>query len=89
MSHFLISTMPELGHVYPAKPIATALLAPGHQVTWHTGPGAAEVVRSAPVTGGWLVRACDRRWARGWAAAWTAQVTTGVLRPPPRLERRH
>ncbi len=28
MAKFLISTMPETGHIYPALPIATALAAP-------------------------------------------------------------
>ncbi|GAA1665988.1 glycosyltransferase [Fodinicola feengrottensis] len=44
MAKFLISTMPETGHIYPALPIATALAARGHQVRWHTGPDFADKV---------------------------------------------
>src|SRR6266508_4235440 len=42
MSRFLIATMPAAGHVYPAVPVATALVERGHEVVWHTGPGYAE-----------------------------------------------
>jgi UDP:flavonoid glycosyltransferase YjiC (YdhE family) len=37
MARFLISTMPAAGHVHPAVPVASALVARGHDVTWHTG----------------------------------------------------
>ncbi|GAA2411570.1 glycosyltransferase [Actinomadura vinacea] len=46
MSNFLISTMPESGHVNPALPIAAALTARGHRVRWHTGPEYAETVEA-------------------------------------------
>jgi UDP:flavonoid glycosyltransferase YjiC (YdhE family) len=45
MAKFLISTMPETGHVFPALPIAAALARRDHQVWWHTGPDFAEKVR--------------------------------------------
>jgi UDP:flavonoid glycosyltransferase YjiC (YdhE family) len=47
MAKFLISTMPETGHVYPALPIAAALTARGNEVCWHTGPDFADKVRQA------------------------------------------
>jgi MGT family glycosyltransferase len=45
MSRFLISTMPAAGHVQPALPVASALVARGHEVVWHSGPEYAESVR--------------------------------------------
>ncbi|HEV8559572.1 MAG TPA: nucleotide disphospho-sugar-binding domain-containing protein [Actinophytocola sp.] len=53
MSHFLVATMPEPGHVHPAVPVVTALLARGHRVTWHSGPEAETVIRN---TGAQFVR---------------------------------
>lgn len=44
MSRFLISTVPATGHVHPALPVASALVARGHDVLWHTGPEYAETV---------------------------------------------
>jgi len=50
MSRFLIATMPAAGHVHPAVPVATALIARGHQVVWHTGPEYAAAVRGTGAT---------------------------------------
>lgn len=50
MANFLISTMPETGHVYPALPIAAALVRRGHDVRWHTGADFAERVRRSGAT---------------------------------------
>jgi MGT family glycosyltransferase len=46
VSHFLISSMPAAGHVSPAIPVATSLVARGHRVTWHTGPAFAAAVEA-------------------------------------------
>ncbi|MBE1530506.1 glycosyltransferase [Actinomadura algeriensis] len=46
MSNFLISTMPESGHVNPMLPIAAALAARGHRVRWHTGAEYRETVEA-------------------------------------------
>ncbi|MCU0567746.1 MAG: glycosyltransferase [Oculatellaceae cyanobacterium Prado106] len=37
MARFLIATIPVVGHVSPAKPIARQLIDRGHQVWWYTG----------------------------------------------------
>ena len=37
MAKFLITTMPAIGHVNPALPLATELVKRGHEVVWHTG----------------------------------------------------
>lgn len=41
---FLISTMPEAGHVHPVLPISAALVERGHRVLWHTWPDWAAAV---------------------------------------------
>src|SRR4051812_36685987 len=46
MLRCLISTMPAAGHVAPAIPVATALVARGHEVVWHTGPEFAAAVEA-------------------------------------------
>jgi UDP:flavonoid glycosyltransferase YjiC (YdhE family) len=50
MSRFLIATMPAAGHVHPAVPVATTLVARGHQVLWHTGPEYAGTVERTGAT---------------------------------------
>lgn len=39
MARFLICTLPVIGHVNPALPIARKLVERGHQVWWYTGVG--------------------------------------------------
>jgi UDP:flavonoid glycosyltransferase YjiC (YdhE family) len=46
MAHFLISTMPAVGHVNPVLLTAAKLVERGHQVWWHTGPDAARKVEA-------------------------------------------
>jgi len=50
VSSFLISTMPAAGHVHPAVPVATSLVARGHRVVWHTGTGYAPAVERTGAT---------------------------------------
>lgn len=37
MSHILLGTMPNTGHVRPGLELARSLVAAGHEVTWYTG----------------------------------------------------
>ena len=46
MSSYLLVTMPLTGHVLPALPIARALVAKGHRVSWYTGSKFRERVES-------------------------------------------
>jgi MGT family glycosyltransferase len=50
MSRYLISTMPAAGHVNPALPVASELVARGHEVVWHTGPDYAKAVERTGAT---------------------------------------
>ena len=50
MANFLISTMPESGHVNPALPVAAALVRRGHSVLWHSGLGARRAIESTGAT---------------------------------------
>jgi UDP:flavonoid glycosyltransferase YjiC (YdhE family) len=47
MSRFLVSTMPNAGHVHPAVPVVTELVARGHEVLWHTGREYTQTVEQA------------------------------------------
>ena len=46
MTAYLISTMPAAGHVAPFLPLASRLVADGHEVVWHTGTAYADRVRA-------------------------------------------
>ena len=37
MARFLIGTIPAVGHVNPALPVACSLVKRGHEVWWYTG----------------------------------------------------
>lgn len=50
MSTFLISTMPEPGHVNPARPVAAELVRRGHRVLWHTGRAFRSTVEATGAT---------------------------------------
>ena len=46
MSHILFCSNPFSGHVRPGLPIATELVARGHEVSWYTGSRFARLVES-------------------------------------------
>jgi UDP:flavonoid glycosyltransferase YjiC (YdhE family) len=46
MTAYLISTMPAAGHVAPFVPLASRLVADGHEVVWHTGAAYADRVHA-------------------------------------------
>lgn len=57
MARFLIGTIPLVGHVTPALPIAQELVNRGHEVCWYTGSAFQAKVEStgahfAPITSG-------------------------------------
>ena len=57
MARFLIGTIPVVGHVSPALPIARELVNRGHEVCWYTGSAfqakvEATGARFAPITSG-------------------------------------
>lgn len=45
MARFIFCSIPEPGHVFPALPVAQALVARGHSVRWYTGSAFASSVR--------------------------------------------
>ena len=65
----LVTSTPGVGHVLPLMPIATALQAAGHEVTWATGPDAQHRIREAgldPVPAGTDQATRMGRLTRGW-----------------------
>jgi len=65
----LVTSTPGVGHVLPLVPVARALQAAGHDVTWATGPDAQQRVRSAgfdAVPAGTDQATRMARFSRGW-----------------------
>jgi UDP:flavonoid glycosyltransferase YjiC (YdhE family) len=64
-----MTSTPGVGHVLPLVPVAQALQAAGHDVTWATGPDAQQRLRSAgldAVSAGTDQATRMRRFVRGW-----------------------
>lgn len=73
MARFLIGTVPVVGHVSPALPIARKLVERGHEVWWYTGRAFESVVEATGAHFTPIVTGLDYSYAQNVPQAWTEQ----------------
>lgn len=73
MARFLIGTVPVVGHVSPALPIARQLVERGHQVWWYTGRAFESVVEATGAHFTPIVTGIDYSVEQNVPPAWTQQ----------------
>ena len=73
MARFLIGTIPAVGHVAPALPIARQLVQQGHQVWWYTGIGLKEKIEATGAHHVAICRGGDPTRPETISADWIAQ----------------
>lgn len=73
MARFLIGTVPVVGHVSPALPIARKLVERGHEVWWYTGRAFEAVVEATGAHFTPIVTGLDYSIAQNVPQAWTQQ----------------
>ena len=73
MARFLIGTIPAVGHVNPALPIARQLVEQGHEVWWYTGMGLKEKVEATGAHHVPIRRGGDLTQPETISADWIAQ----------------
>ncbi|MGV0027162.1 glycosyltransferase [Phormidesmis priestleyi] len=84
MAKFLIGTIPVVGHVSPALPIARALVNRGHEVCWYTGSAFQAKIESTGAGFAPIVSGLDYSYPENVPQEWTDQ--RNALRGPAQLK---
>ena len=84
MARFLICTIPVVGHVSPALPIARELVNRGHEVCWYTGSAFQTKVESTGARFAPIISGLDYSYPENVPQKWTEQ--RNALRGPAQLK---